>query len=296
MRCGCGIFQYKKLCRKINPGDIVLLQYPVNRLLMKRIYKMLNRKQVHSITLIHDIDYLRNVPLGNRGVVGMKNLELFLLSQSEYLICHNDSMIKVLKDAGLKSNFVSLRLFDYLYEGAGAKKIGDGSVVVAGNLLEKKAGYLYGLSGQKFKLSLYGSNLGENFNNPNAEYHGSFPPDRLIENIEGDYGLVWDGPSTDACTGDYGNYLKVNNPHKVSLYLAAGLPVIVWKESAVYRFIIENGVGFGIGSLSDIDEEIKKHDHAEMAENVKKIQKKIRTGYFIKTALGEVEKKAKEAD
>ena len=34
---------------------------------------------------------------------------------------------------------------------------------------------------------------------------------------------MWDGPSPDTCAGVYGAYLRYNNPHKTSLYLAAGL-------------------------------------------------------------------------
>ena len=50
--------------------------------------------------------------------------------------------------------------------------------------------------------------------------------------MEGSFGLVWDGISVETCAGVYGEYLKVNNPHKTSLYLASGIPVIIWKEAA----------------------------------------------------------------
>ena len=285
-----GYLNTLKLCMQLKENDIVFLQYPVNRQLMKRMYRMLQKKKVHIVTLIHDIDFLRNVPLGDKGVDGMRELELSILSQSEFLICHNSSMIEALKKYGLKSNYISLELFDYLYKGTEATKTGDGAVIVAGNLLEQKAGYIYKLKDQSFKLSLYGSNLGDNFIYKNAEYHGSFPPDELIANMAGDYGLVWDGPEVDTCSGNYGQYLKINNPHKVSLYMAAGIPVIVWKESALCPFVEKNGVGFGVESLKEIDSEVKKYNYAELVESTRIIQNQVREGHFLKSALSAVEK------
>lgn len=285
-----GVLNTFKLCMQLKTNDIVFLQYPVNRLLMKQMYRMLKKKKVHIVTLIHDIDFLRNIPLGYKGVDGMRELELSILSQSEFLICHNLYMIETLKKYGLKSNYISLELFDYLYKGAEATKTGDGSVIVAGNLLKQKAGYIYKLKDESFKLSLYGSNLGDNFIYKNAEYHGSFSPDELIANMVGDYGLVWDGPKVETCAGKYGQYLKINNPHKVSLYVAAGVPVIVWKESALYPFVKKNGIGFGVKSLKEIDSEVKKYDYAELVQNTRIIQKQVRNGYFLKRALSNVEK------
>lgn len=288
-----GAINTLRLCARLRQGDIVFLQYPINRQLMRFVYKALNLKKVHIITLIHDIDFLRNVPLGEKGVEGMKELELSLLSQSEYLICHNSSMIKALKEEKLDVKFISLELFDYLYSGENAKHSDNlNEVIVAGNLLEKKAGYLYKLdSNNHFKLSLYGSNLGDNFKYENAQYNGSFTPDELISNMCGSYGLVWDGPELDTCSGNYGKYLKINNPHKVSLYLAAGLPVVVWRDSALYPFVAENGVGFGVASLNELDSELEKYasHYAELSDNVKKIQKKVQNGDFLTSALTKAE-------
>lgn len=284
-----GYWCIKKLCQKVERGDIVLLQYPMNRQFMKFAYKKLNKYGVHIVTLIHDIDFFRNVPLRKKGVEEMRRLELSLLAQSEYLICHNSFMIAALKKEGLRNNFVSLGVFDYLYNGKEAEKTSDNSLIVAGNLLEQKAGYIYKLKNHKFKLSLYGSNLSESFDDNNAEYHGSFSPGRLIENLKGTYGLVWDGNEIDTCSGNYGQYLKINNPHKLSLYIAAGLPVVVWKQSALYPFVVENGLGFGVESLLEIDEEIARQNYDVLTKNVKVIQNKVQQGEFLKKALVEIE-------
>ena len=284
-----GLVNTIKLYKQLENGDIVFLQYPVNRLLMKLIFQILRKKNIHIITIIHDIDYLRGISLGQKGVDGMKKIELSLLRQSEYIICHNKFMMNALRNAGLKNKLKSLRIFDYLYTGDNALTSDEDKVIIAGNLAEQKAGYLYKLKDQGFKLSLYGSNLASKFQNSNFVYNGSFPPDVLIEHLEGSYGLVWDGDECDTCSGAYGNYLKINNPHKTSLYLAAGLPVIVWKESALYPFVMENEVGFGVNSLYEIENEIKNHNWSHLKDNVQKVQNKIRNGEYLKQVLSEIE-------
>lgn len=268
----------------------------MNRYMMGKIYHILKScgKKIKVITLIHDVDFLRNVPKANGNVDDMKKVELSLLSQSDIIIAHNNYMIHALRKEGLESKYISLEIFDYLYKGKGAKTEDVDTVIVAGNLLKQKAGYLYKLDSknQQFNLALYGSNLSEGFCYEHAKYYGSFSPDELIKNLVGTYGLVWDGNMLETCAGNYGNYLKINNPHKVSLYLAAGLPVIVWKESALYSFVRENEVGIGIDSLTQIDNVLQetKTQYNKFKLNAENVGERIRNGYFLKKAIKEAEK------
>ena len=278
-----------KFASNIKKGDLVLLQYPATRPILKIANKALQKRGSRIIYLIHDIDFLRDVKTHTGTVEDMKKQELSILKGADVIIAHNQSMIKELSKCLPGKQFVSLDLFDYVYEGVNAQRTDDDSVIVAGNLLEKKAGYIYSLKNQKFKLNLYGSNLNESFNNDNAEYKGSFSPDELIPNLKGSYGLVWDGSSAETCEGSYGRYLKYNNPHKVSLYIAAGLPVIVWKQSALYPFVAKNGLGFGVNSLYEIDDLINQQDYELLCNNVELMQAKVRSGYFITKALEEAE-------
>ena len=59
----------------------------------------------------------------------------------------------------------------------------------------------------------------------NETYFGSFLPDELPAALEGGFGLVWDGDSAETCSGVFGEYLRYNNSHKASLYLASGFPL-----------------------------------------------------------------------
>ncbi|UZW66162.1 hypothetical protein OC195_19990 [Priestia flexa] len=106
--------------------------------------------------------------------------------------------------------------------------------------------------------------------------------------IEGSYGLIWDGESTETCTGLTGNYLKYNNPHKTSFYLSCGLPVVIWKEAALAPFIAENNLGIIVTSLKEMDDiisNISDKEYSIMKNNVLEVAEKVRNGFFTKKAI-----------
>ena len=134
--------------------------------------------------------------------------------------------------------------------------------------------------------NLYGVGYTADF--PNLKYMGSFPPDDLPKVLKGSYGLIWDGDSLDTCTGSYGEYLRINNPHTTSLYLSSGIPVVIWKEAALADFVIENNVGIAVDSLENIESilgKVTKEDYDKMKKNAYKLSKKLRSGYFTMNAI-----------
>ncbi|MFI3165691.1 MAG: hypothetical protein R3Y45_05365 [Bacillota bacterium] len=296
-----GIYNTKVLCKSLNSGDVILIQYPLNRILLKRILKTIrsSNKDVAIIMMIHDIDYLRDVTVGKRTIEEMKELELNILNQADYIICHNEKMIDVLHNESVSAQLINMKIFDYLYSGKDAVVSSIyNQVVIAGNLDERKVGYLYKLD-DKFTLDLmlYGSQLNlEKLNCENATYKGSFAPDKLIENLEGRYGLVWDGNDLHRCGGSYGKYLKINCPHKLSLYIAAGLPVIVWRESAMSKFVEEENIGFSIGSIDKLEKALKENEinYSMYTANISKVKFNLRNGMYLKEALNKIEVSIKE--
>ncbi|MBT8943652.1 galactofuranosyltransferase, partial [Lactobacillus delbrueckii subsp. bulgaricus] len=72
------------------------------------------------------------------------------------------------------------------------------------------------------------------------------------------FGLIWYGSSIETCDGAFGNYLRYNDPHKLSLYLASALPVIIWSQAAEASFIIDNNLGLTIDSLNDLPKVLNK--------------------------------------
>ena len=100
---------------------------------------------------------------------------------------------------------------------------------------------------------LYGINYDEqNITSLNVEYKGAFLPNEIPSKLEGSFGLVWDGDSTDGCNGASGDYIRYNNPHKLSLYISSCLPVIVWSQAAIADFVRQHNIGFCVDKLIDI--------------------------------------------
>lgn len=285
------IRNWYKLADKLNKGDEVVLQVPlVNKILIfNKIVKKIKSRGVHITLIIHDVDSLRALTL-------RRKIRLFLerpdniYKYADKIIVHNEAMKKVFIDKGVsESKLVVLEIFDYLIsEDKLPKNIEYGNdIIVAGALGKHKAGYLY-KEIKNLNFNLYGIGYTAKFDN--MKYFGAFSPEELTQNLKGSYGLIWDGESLDKCTGVYGEYLKVNNPHKTSLYLASKIPVIIWKEAALADFIEKNKVGIAVDSINEIPkvlENISKDEYNEMMNNLEGISNKLRRGYFILKALNE---------
>lgn len=114
--------------------------------------------------------------------------------------------------------------------------------------------------------------------------------DDFIANAPGDYGLVWDGDSLNTCSGHFGEYLRWNSPHKASFYLRAGMPLIVWRCSALAPIVKELGVGILIDRIEDIGRRlsaITPEERATMAANALSVAQRLNTGAFFKDAMKE---------
>ena len=287
---------WKSAIKKLKENDIVVIQYPlINTIFfLKKILILLNKKKVKSIALIHDLDSIRLSEAGGFRKKRSDYEDHEVLKLFTNVISHNEKMTEILAKFNVKrKNVVELSLFDYITDdeidikNRGCKK----PVIIAGNLSSFKARFLkdlYKLKGVNFNL--YGKGLDIEISN-NIKYKGSYLPSELCKNLCGSFGLVWDGNSIDGLDGPFGTYMKYNNPHKLSLYLASKLPVIVSKESALSKLVIENNIGIAIESLKDLEKEIKKIDeskYAAMMKNVNKISKKIRNGMYLEKAINTV--------
>ena len=78
---------------------------------------------------------------------------------------------------------------------------------------------------------LYGSGLETEKLEGKVDYKGFVSSDELIATAEGEYGLAWYGSSLEGGSGALGEYLQYNAPHKMSLYIRCGLPIIVWEKA-----------------------------------------------------------------
>ena len=280
---------------QLKSGDQLLIQFPMlhHSFFTTRLVRKIQRRGVKVYFIIHDLEALRyanldTVPLKHKIRVHLQ--ESSLLKIADGIIAHNPIMKSVLVDKGIaESKIVSLGIFDYLIpnfqEKTGLTK--NLPIIVAGNLAQEKAGYLYQLPARP-AYNLYGVGFDEGRALANETYFGSFLPDELPATLEGGFGLVWDGDSAETCSGVFGEYLRYNNSHKASLYLASGFPLVVWKQSALSHFVLENGCGIAVESLHDLKETIDNlsdADYQDLVDNAKRVGQEIRDGHYLKTAL-----------
>ena len=292
------IHKYRALLRafkRLKKNDDIVIQFPLlhHSLFINSILKSLKNKGVNIYLLIHDLETLRFVndkTLPFRMKLRMKLTESDTFHSVTGIIAHNPIMKSVLVDKGVaEDKIVSLGIFDYLIpnfqEKSGLTK--DHPIIVAGNLAHEKAGYLYSLPAEP-AYNLYGVGFDESRALANETYFGSFLPDELPAALKGGFGLVWDGDSSETCSGFFGEYLRYNNSHKASLYLASGFPLVVWKQSALSHFVLEKGCGIAVESLHDLKEAIDNlsdADYQDLVNNAKRVGQDIRDGYYLKTAL-----------
>ncbi|OCW93281.1 galactofuranosyltransferase [Macellibacteroides sp. HH-ZS] len=277
-----------KACVSMKPNNILIIQYP-----LKKYYTFLCRfahlRNCEVITIIHDLGSFRRKKL-------TVELEVALLNQSDYIIAHNDTMKSWLQEQGVKSKLYSLGIFDYLSKSKPQSNENNDHMrlLYAGTLNLRKNPFLkqMGPIVKSYKLNLYGSDyvVPEEYKN-RINYKGFVASDKLISTAEGDFGLVWDGDSILSCSGELGEYLKFNNPHKTSLYIRCHLPIIIWSDAALANFVKEHKIGFCIDSLEQIDDllsGLSKEEYNEIRNNVIKVSDKLSSGYFILTALNSI--------
>ena len=295
-----GNMQWMKLAIITKSGDIILYQHPSYGYKLGMFWTgILKKKDVKTIALIHDLESLRKGIIGISGIgYDTKRSDLAdgaFLKKFDIIIDHNAQMHNYFINNGFEDKkIVDLDIFDYLADELQEMpdRIYDHSLVIAGNLSRGKSEYIYKLCESKIdiKLHLYGINYQNDLQKGNIIYHGSYNPAVLPEKLEGNFGLVWDGDEISTCAGSQGEYLKYNNPHKTSLYLTAGIPVVVWDKAAIAEFVKNNNVGVTVGSLTEIEDILKNiplNEYEQMVNNARIVGKKLKEGYFTSRALNE---------
>ena len=279
--------EWKKCLGHLNEKDTVVIQFPIRNhtIFFNRVIRAITRKNIRVIAVIHDLESLRqsvakNIPIVSR--IRFRLEEKSVLKYFSFIVVHNRYMKEKMESLfGIpKTKMIELDIFDYLYGDDTSNKASKKTdpIVIAGNLDIRKSGYIYNLPSDT-PFILYGANYDEGkCTKTNVAYYGKVDPNVLPGIIQGSFGLVWDGPSTTTCEGVYGEYLKINNPHKTSLYLAAGLPVIVWKESAIADFVLKTKCGIVIESIDNLHNiicEMTDDNYDELKKNTEIIGNKI---------------------
>lgn len=275
---------------RMRQGDLLLVQYPyfpvkgygVARLALH----LLRWKGVKTAALVHDLDSLRRI-----GGSAARGSDQLLLPGFEVLIVHSQRMESYLRTVGVTCPMILMEAFDCLSEGEIPVREKSRMVAIAGNLAADKSGYLKDIGKVPLEWQLYGTNWAGS-GSTRIEYHGEIAPEKLPETISGAFGIVWDGDSLDGLTSLYGAYALLNSPHKLSTYLAGGLPVIVAKNAAAADFVAREQVGVALNSLRELPELIRtmpEEDYQRYAANARRVGAQLRAGENTKRALRKLE-------
>jgi len=279
----------------LDKKSVVLFHFPIMAKATKVLLLLLKWKKIHTIALVHDFNGIR---FNDKKALAeeKKSLQHFT-----FAIVHNQAMHAFVSNFYNPEKIFSLWLFDYYCPSDHIpERSRSYACTIAANL--NKSTYLSQLDAffkkeRLISLHIYGkgnADLKQSIRSEKAIFHGPADPDMMPITMQGSFGIVWDGDSIHTCSSSLGEYLKYNSPHKLSVYLAAGMPVIVWSESAMANWVIENNVGISINSWEEIDNRISAIDqekYEQIKENAKKMAKKIRQGHFMNHVLDVIDKK-----
>lgn len=284
----CGI-KLTFVLLQVKKEDVLILRYPFEKLYMGVALGIKRIKGYRTALIIEDVNFMRydfNIE-SEEYKRGCKEL-----GKHEIILAQTQDFIKAI-EKDINSRFICFDVIPYLMRQEpiiDERNLGEIHIGFHGNL--NKAGFLNHIEPSNYILHLSGESnerLIEYINNtPNIFFEKMAELDK--ENPSAmtkyDFGLVWDGETFDIEEKGVGNYLRYAAPYKISNYLAHGLPVIAWSESAMANFIIKNRIGIVISSIKDLEEAmatISEREYKVLRNNAVKIGAKIRTGeHFLK--------------
>lgn len=282
----------RKTLSEISVDDTIVLQFPTGFQMKGMFDKYLVsclKKINNKVVIVHDLEGLR------QGNLYKLKTEINFLNQFQLVVMHNSHMTQICRKNGLTSKVMEIDIFDYLVadEIHDLSEVNQKKVNFAGNL--EKSEFISKIDSLQLKsaeLNLFGPSMRKEFGQ-GVVYQGSIPSDEIpsVLNKNGGFGLIWDGNSLGSCEGKNGEYLKYNNPHKLSLYIASKIPVICWDKAAVADFISNNNIGILVSSLSEIDDKLSRLSAEEydiMKSNISSISEKVKGGFFTKRIIEEI--------
>ena len=275
--------------RVVSHNDYVYFQYPYSVYPLSTIVQIAKKRGAKIVFIIHDLNFLRWKDSKDKWTD---------LNLADYLLVHTNQMAEELRRFGVKTEMIPITLFDYYskddYRDL-AEQAKDRNIIAFAGNLNKSELFLKKLQASNippgFSFNLYGISPNYNIDETKLNYQGKFLSEHTAAILAG-WGLVWDGDGIDSCSGNLGNYLKVIAPHKLSLYIASGIPVIVWSNSAHAKFVEENEIGFSVNTISEIYNlinDISDEKYIDMVMNTRRIGNKLRVGGYLKKAIMKVE-------
>lgn len=276
--------------RRVPRGATVLFPFPgdylAGRLGVRFLRGLRERRGARMVGFVHDLEELRAEHPD--AVAWARQVREAVFAVADELIVHNEAMAAQLRAWGCRQPLRLMQLFDYRVQGEGKSSFpqAPNDPVVSlvgsfGNFRARYARHLAEIPGVTWQLL---GPEGEGL----AGWEGCYEPEEVIHHLAGNWGLVWDGDSLATCTGTCGRYLALNNPHKLSLYLAAGIPVVIWEGAALASFVTARGVGIAIGSLRELPARlaaVSDGEYARLRAAAAALGEELRAGAFTRRVL-----------
>ena len=276
--------------KKVKKNSCVYVLFPIGERsirFIKRRCKKTNSKMIGMIIDINSLRYEDEDP--------QKETKLLLMFDA--LIVQNGRQQEYVRKLGFRGEVSKLGVLDYLcVPSEKDASLSDRKICYGGSLYQGQSGFLkeWSESGfiKTFHVNVYGPHMEFPIEGNTFSYEGEYSADTIIEHISGSFGLVWNGESIHTLSGAMGDYYRYATPHKMSMYLMAGMPVIVHKDSAAAKFVKENGIGILISSLTELEKifsDVSDDQYAGMKNCVYKIREKLAEGYYLRRSLAEIE-------
>ncbi len=285
------IYNLMRLYSKLKANDKLFFQGYGYERSVAILVKLARMKNIESYYIVHDVNFLRYDEMSS------DKKEVEFLKIFDCLYVHTENMAEQLQRYGILNAMKIMHIFDYYSDDPMMTKDEilalKNVIAIAGNL--DRSRFLTKLLNAEITSNIFYRLYGilqdaTELKNSQINYMGAFQPDHTGV-LKAGWGLVWDGDSMDTCSGELGRYLKVNASHKLSLYLACGMPVIVWKESSLAEWLTRKGVCITISSLKEIPKSISNisdEQYSKMVDNSIELSSQLRKGELLKTLLLDV--------
>ena len=278
----------------VRHGDVVVLQYPVKKY-FTLICRTAHRRGAKIIAIIHDLGAFRRRRLTIRE-------EITRLNHADIVIAANDHQHKWLQEKGCQAMMAVYGLHDYLttinlpanhtappYTPLGKPHF---SLYFVGDLTPRNNRYLYtlGRQMQHTEIFLYGKGFDRSAagDESTLRWIGFTKDTDLITTHRGDFGLCWYGESCETAAGHQGEYMAINTPHKLSLYLRCGTPIIIWRHAAMAAVIEQEGLGIVVDTLGEVERRLEQLTLAEyhtMQQHVQRVAQALAEGQSCRRAV-----------
>lgn len=274
-------FIFLKLLVIADKSTSVFCVYSRDSLLPKLVVKAKKIKNFKLVYIIEDFLPLRNEQFFGEPMNSLKSVDGFIVQnsvQKEYL----ESNLKK------KIDSAEIGILDFLGIPVVRNNIDlqeNRTICYGANLSYEHSGFIYSWMEsntlENVNVKVYGINLEMELNNK-FEYCGSFDSNECHTKIVGDFGLVWFEEA------DNKSYYDFVSPHKLSMYIMAGMPVIIKSSYVSSKFVQNHNIGIVVDSLDEIENcisSISDEQYNEMVHNIEKVQKDISVGKNLESCI-----------